>query len=562
VVVKKLRVVLRWMGRTLLVLLAILVLFILEENIRGHITLARYKAELRARGEKLTLAELNLPKPTKSISGAYASPMTSNEFVAVYRTSPLGRYGLGFELFTSAGRKEVLFQQERLPDHRPRPLPPSAGRRGGRSRGEDGSTELPPPPPTCSWDELSKDIAAVSNVLERARTAATGSAVAAELDYEHDLGPQLTPLIQMLPLASWFRASALDALHQGNLSAALDDITTLTKLTGFGKGVREAGFQDLRRSLASAGLGATWEALQAEGWTDLQLARSQETWQNASCLPDYVPSIEMDRVTHLRAYDHLTSKDVVGSWGCLSYFQFDLADLMAYACAHLGFTSFSSAVLDRRVENGLEEWTASAISRAHWLVWRAAWVQQDEFHALRRWQDNMDGARAVLRQKSWIAWSGRSEPQWTFYDEWRYLLREAAYSCQDTMKQAAEYETLREMTIAVIALKRYQLRNGKFPSDLSALVPEFLPTDPLDWMDGKPLHYKLNPGGTFTLYSVGENGVDDGGDPNPVPPSRSFRMWDGRDAVWPVAATKEEVEAWKAKRLQRMRQRTGKESQP
>lgn len=69
---KKLRVVLRWTGRTLLVLLAILALFILEENIRGRILLARYKAELRAKGEKLTVAELGLDKPMTETNRAAA----------------------------------------------------------------------------------------------------------------------------------------------------------------------------------------------------------------------------------------------------------------------------------------------------------------------------------------------------------------------------------------------------------------------------------------------------------------------------------------------------------
>src|SRR5256885_15415923 len=57
---QRLRKVLRWTLRAMLALAILLVLFILEENIRGRILLARYKAELRAKGEKLTLSELGL----------------------------------------------------------------------------------------------------------------------------------------------------------------------------------------------------------------------------------------------------------------------------------------------------------------------------------------------------------------------------------------------------------------------------------------------------------------------------------------------------------------------
>jgi len=43
----------------------------------------------------------------------------------------------------------------------------------------------------------------------------------------------------------------------------------------------------------------------------------------------------------------------------------------------------------------------------------------------------------------------------------------------------------------------------------------------------------LNPGGGFTLYSTGEDGVDNGGDPAPQMASAKPDLWSGRDAVWP-----------------------------
>jgi hypothetical protein len=38
------------------------------------------------------------------------------------------------------------------------------------------------------------------------------------------------------------------------------------------------------------------------------------------------------------------------------------------------------------------------------------------------------------------------------------------------------------------------------------------------------------------LYSVGKDGKDDGGDPTP-PVGMPAGLWEGRDAVWPSAAT-------------------------
>lgn len=69
-------------------------------------------------------------------------------------------------------------------------------------------------------------------------------------------------------------------------------------------------------------------------------------------------------------------------------------------------------------------------------------------------------------------------------------------------------------------------------------MPEFLSAVPMDWMHGKPLRYRLNPDGTFTLWSVNEDFKDDGGDATDTGAvSRQRDIWDGRDALWPRALT-------------------------
>jgi len=54
-------------------------------------------------------------------------------------------------------------------------------------------------------------------------------------------------------------------------------------------------------------------------------------------------------------------------------------------------------------------------------------------------------------------------------------------------------------------------------------------------MSAKPLCYHLNVDETFTLYSTGEDGRDDGGDASLPGVTNRFDLWSGRDAVWPVA---------------------------
>jgi len=101
--------------------------------------------------------------------------------------------------------------------------------------------------------------------------------------------------------------------------------------------------------------------------------------------------------------------------------------------------------------------------------------------------------------------------------------------------------TLDQIVIAAVALKRYELRHGQLPQNLASLTPEFLTDPPRDFMDGQTLRYRVNGEGSFILYSVGDDGRDDGGDSlqevsgkNPQKAS----PWSGRDWVWPQAVVR------------------------
>ncbi len=69
--------------------------------------------------------------------------------------------------------------------------------------------------------------------------------------------------------------------------------------------------------------------------------------------------------------------------------------------------------------------------------------------------------------------------------------------------------------------------HGRFPMAVAEMVPQYLPRLPADPFDpgGKPLRYRLDPGGP-TVWSVGENGVDDGAKFSPRSPASV------RAAIW------------------------------
>ena len=65
-----------------------------------------------------------------------------------------------------------------------------------------------------------------------------------------------------------------------------------------------------------------------------------------------------------------------------------------------------------------------------------------------------------------------------------------------------------EATCTLLALRACQLKQGRLPTKLDELIPEFLPSLPVDDFDGQSLRY--NPSNKL-LYSVGLDGRDDDG---------------------------------------------------
>lgn len=83
------------------------------------------------------------------------------------------------------------------------------------------------------------------------------------------------------------------------------------------------------------------------------------------------------------------------------------------------------------------------------------------------------------------------------------------------------------MTLLIdLALAEYRSKHGAYPKDLAALAPEVLKEVPIDPFSEAPLVYRLTDKG-YTLYSVGRNGVDDGGEADPANPKHENDDYDG-----------------------------------
>lgn len=91
-------------------------------------------------------------------------------------------------------------------------------------------------------------------------------------------------------------------------------------------------------------------------------------------------------------------------------------------------------------------------------------------------------------------------------------------------KEVRSVATLRA-AVTACAVERFRVAHDRLPTSLEELVPQFLESVPEDPLDGRPLKFRrLSPG--YVVYSLGDDGTDDGGVEYANRPKNSSTGWD------------------------------------
>jgi len=492
------------------VLAILLGLFLVVERVRGQIGLARYKNALVAQGEKLTARELQA-----------ANAAGENGALAVLEA--IDRLQAGVVLpdnypprmkLTPAGRAVVCFREPNWV--------------------EDGKTN--------QWEQLASDLKENEATLAEIRIGLEKPALNNGVDFSQGMKMQFPQLSPPKKATHWFGSGSQLALHLGDAHAAMPDLLAQIRLPRLLAEDRLLISELVRIAIGAVAKLDTWEALQTDGWTEKDLQGLQDAWQETEFAASMARSLEGERLYGDIEFEMMraSNEDTIA---CLSWVE--------------GFSKLAQPLgVGAEEQTVWDQVTGFLKKQVYFRVWRLAWSHQDQRRSLETMQRLITASRAVTTNKSagvlkgLIAQIDSEVSGRNYYDHLRFPNAESLTITANSVCKALRAETDRSLTLCAIALKRYALRHGKLPASLEALVPEFVSAVPVDWMDGKPLRYRLNADGSFTLYSVGENLTDDGGDTSLLPDQPAVRnLWARKDCVWPAPATPEEVEAYRQEAL-------------
>ena len=79
------------------------------------------------------------------------------------------------------------------------------------------------------------------------------------------------------------------------------------------------------------------------------------------------------------------------------------------------------------------------------------------------------------------------------------------------IRRSANVQSINEMALAATAAERHYLLHHQYPATLDELAPDLLPSGAVDGLNSKPLSYRTTANGRYMIWSLGFDGIDDGG---------------------------------------------------
>jgi hypothetical protein len=448
-----------------------------------------YKKQLLARGEKLSMVDLAPTPSTNKANGALVFMAATNLF-------------RGPTNYPSMMRTAV----------------PGFAWNGWRQN------HLPTNAAANYWTALREELQPRKAELRQLQDLLHAPEFRFDLDYS--LGPSI-PLMHLARLKgtqNFAAAWTMTTLHDGDYAEAWENLRLTVSLVRTYQGEPLIISHLVRTAMASIAISASWEALQYEHWTDQQLSQLQADWE------------AIDLFAHAESTFKMERAEMIDSLRVVRKASNSQSMFANPASTNNPADPGVSQIVGDLIRSPGQSFRQLYDQYPRFWAWKWSWSYDEEFFDL----ECMDAALELVHQVKTtgayvpasrvfdvaVANIGKSFPDATNH----FLGFAEPEITRNSVIKYANIEVARRLLVTAIALRRHQLAHGKYPDNLDQLAPNFLPAVPVDLMDGKPLRYQLKTNDTYLLYSVGEDGIDNGGDP-----TNTNKYWlKARDAVWPM----------------------------
>jgi hypothetical protein len=323
------------------------------------------------------------------------------------------------------------------------------------------------------------------------------------LNLEDGMGTLLPHLAKYRTIANHLSLRCAALLADGQTDAGFNDVSLALRI---GNALSDEPIlisHLVRIAVLQVNLSSVWEGLAAHRWSDAQLEAIETKLATTDLLAEHNRSMAGERYFALWCVDALQR---TGDWTLLT----GRPDPPAS-----GFDdrimAANGRILLRLVPKGWFDQNKLSLGRLH--VEYILPVVDEERRLV---------SPAQSRRMAQLVESLRPTP----YDLFSRMLLPALNRIATKTASAQAYVDLARVACA---LERYRLANGNYPENLDVLSPKYISKLPHDVINGGPLKYRRTED-SFTLYSVGWNGTDDGG--KVVLTTGKNPRWDQNNGDW------------------------------
>jgi hypothetical protein len=233
-----------------------------------------------------------------------------------------------------------------------------------------------------------------------------------------------------------------------------------------------------------------WDGLQQHGWKAEHLHSIQKEFQKLEFHKALLGALAFER-----------------TWG--------IAFLDEWSKPPANHTPVENHQLDQRVwpRYAIRGWTrlsqvALALTFEEWIEPARSWNPET---------DSVTGLE-ILKQMDVAPWEKRH-----IYNIHYAMVKMTLPAYEKAFLKSLKSKFAMNSVVTACALERYYIANQTYPETLDILVPEFLKEIPRDIMDQSVMKYERTDDGFFKLWSIGDDGEDNGGNSK-----------DQKDWVWPM----------------------------